>query len=248
MTLTKNASHVAKSCFMVMPFGGIWDHYYIQIYEPAIGDAELVPVRADDVFRAGSVLQDIVDLLSRAAVVLADISESNRNVHYELGLAHALGKPTVLVAPKGAQLFFDVGQERMLGYEKDNPYWGAELRAKITQALRETVLNPETAIPTAFMHIKPSRVETDEVIIRLRRIEERLVELAASQTGKPQFESSLQYKIHSLPEAEEEAKRLLQRMSHEEAIERLEQQGFKRIMAESAVAMAMAARRNTNSK
>src|SRR5262245_20619558 len=118
MARTKDTSRDAKICFMVMPFGGIWDRYYTQIYEPAIGDAELVPVRADDVFRAGSVLQDVVDLLSRAAVVLADISESNRNVHYELGLAHALGKPTVLVAPKGAQLFFDVGQERMLGYEK----------------------------------------------------------------------------------------------------------------------------------
>jgi hypothetical protein len=238
MTRTKDTSRDAKSCFMVMPLGGIWDHYYTQIYEPAIADAELLPVRADDVFRAGSVLQDIVDLLSRASVVLADISESNRNVHYELGLAHALGKPTVLVAPKGIPLFFDVGQERMLGYEKDNPFWGAELRTKIAQALKETIRNPETAIPTAFMHIKPSRVETDEVVVRLRRIEERLVELAASQSGKPQFESSLQYKIKGLPAAEEEAKRLLPRMSQKEVIERLEQAGFGRAMAESAVAMA----------
>jgi hypothetical protein len=88
------------------------------------------------------------------------------------------------------------------------------------------------------MHIKPSRVETDEVVVRLRRIEERLVELAASQSGKPQFESSLQYKIKGLPAAEEEAKRLLPRMSQKEVIERLEQAGFGRAMAESAVAMA----------
>ena len=221
-----------------MTFGGIWDHYYVQIYEKAIRDAELVPVRADEVFLAGSVLQDIVDLLSRAAVVLADITENNRNVHYELGLAHALGKPTVLVAPKGAQLFFDVGQERMLNYEKDDPFWGAELRKKISQALKETVRSPETAIPTAFMHIKPSRVETDEVVIQLRRIEERLGDLIASQAGKPQFESSLQYKMKGLPAAEEEAGRLLQRMSPEEAIETLERQGLGRVMAESAVAMA----------
>jgi hypothetical protein len=231
-------SRDAKSCFVVMPFGGVWDHYYAQIYEQAIRDAELIPVRADEVFRAGSVLQDIVDLLSRAAVVLADITDNNRNVHYELGLAHALGKPTVLVAPKGAQLFFDVGQERMLSYEKDDPFWGAELRKKISQALKETIRSPETAIPTAFMHIKPSRIETDEVVIRLRRIEERLGELIASQTGRLQFESSLQYKMHGLPAAEEEAGLLLQRMSPEEAIETLERHGIGRIMAESAVAMA----------
>ena len=88
------------------------------------------------------------------------------------------------------------------------------------------------------MHIKPSRVETDEVVIRLRRIEERLGDLIASQAGKPQFESSLQYKMKGLPAAEEEAGRLLQRMSPEEAIETLERQGLGRVMAESAVAMA----------
>jgi len=127
-----------KSCFVVMPFGGIWDQYYEQIYEPAIRQTGLVAVRADDVFRAGSVLQVIVDLLVRSSVVLADITESNRNVHYELGLARALGKPTVLLAPKGLPLFFDVGQERMLAYEKDDPFWGARLTTAIAQALAET--------------------------------------------------------------------------------------------------------------
>ena len=102
------------TCFVVMPFGGVWDGYYEQVYRPAIHDAGLDAERADDVFQAGSVLQTIVDSLSRATVVLVDVSENNRNVHYELGLAHALGRPTVLVAPQGMPLFFDVGQERMV--------------------------------------------------------------------------------------------------------------------------------------
>jgi hypothetical protein len=110
-----------RSCFVVMPFGGVWDQYYVQIYEPAIHESGLTSLRADDVFRAGSILQDIVDLLSRSSVILADISESNRNVHYELGIAHALGKPTVLIAPKNLPLFFDIGQERMLTYARTIP-------------------------------------------------------------------------------------------------------------------------------
>ena len=63
-----DASPKPGSCFVIMPFGGAWDHYYAQIYEPAIREAGLVAVRAHDVFRAGSILQDIVDLLSRASV------------------------------------------------------------------------------------------------------------------------------------------------------------------------------------
>jgi len=236
---TKDTGRQGTTCFVVMPFGGISDRYYSQIYEPAIEEAGALPVRADDVFRAGSILQDIVDMLAQSSVVLADISESNRNVHYELGLANALGIPTILVAPKGLQLFFDVGQERMLTYDKDSPSWGAELRSQIAQAITQTLRSPESAIPTAFMHIQPSRVGIDEVVLRLRRIEERLVELAANgQIGRPRFESSLQDKIFSLPAAEKEAERLLTRMSQKEALQSLMNEGYKRAMAESAVATA----------
>jgi hypothetical protein len=178
-------------------------------------------------------------MLMQSSVVLADISESNRNVHYELGLAHALGKPTILVAPIGMQLFFDVGQERMLTYDKDSPSWGAELRSRIVQAIKETVQSPETAIPTAFMHLRPVRVDADEVVMRLRRIEDRLVEIVASaQFGRPPFESSMHDKMQSLPVAEKEAERLLHRMSQKEVVEWLISNGFRRAMAESAVATA----------
>ena len=33
MTSTKRGD---KSCFVLMPFGGMWDQYYAQVYEPAI--------------------------------------------------------------------------------------------------------------------------------------------------------------------------------------------------------------------
>lgn len=234
----------AKGCFVVMPFGGLWDDYYAHIYEPGIQAAGLIPLRADEVFRAGSVLQEIVALLSRSVVVLADLSENNRNVHYELGLAHALGKPTVLVAPKGLQMFFDVTQERMLTYEKDDPFWGVGLREKITRALSETLLKPDTAIPTAFMHIKPARIETDEVIVRLRRIEERLTEIAsgAHVVGRA-VPSSLQDKIHGLPAAETQAERLLQTMDPEAAVRQLMMEGYRAAMAESAVATVASRKR-----
>jgi hypothetical protein len=89
------------------------------------------------------------------------------------------------------------------------------------------------------MHIKPSRVETDEVVVRLRRIEDRIVEIARMREvgTKLQFESSLG-EILGLPAAEAEAERLLQTMSPKAAVEQLERDGFGRAMAESAVAVA----------
>jgi len=241
MMATNGGKGKRDSCFVVMPFGGLWDNYYAQIYAPAIEEAGLVAVRADEVFRAGSILQDIVDLLVKAAMVLADISETNRNVHYELGLAHALGKPTVLVAPEGMPLFFDVGQERMVTYDKNDAFWGTELRTKVARTIEETMRAPQTAIPTAFMHIKPVRHEADEVIVRLRRIEEQIGEVARiALAGRSNVESRLGQLIKGLPAAEAIAEQLLQTMEPKEVIQRLITDGFGVYMAESAVATAAA--------
>ena len=227
------------SCFVIMPFGGIADDYYAQIYSPAIAEAGLTPVRADDVFRAGSVLQDIVDLLSQSTVVLADISENNRNVHYELGLAHALGKPTLLVSPQDSSLFFDVGQERMITDSKENAFWGAHLHEAIARSLRGTMEDPSSAIPTAFMHLKPSRIEADEVMVRLRRMEELLAEFVRSvgSTQDAPF-SRLRSKVRSLPLAEAEAERLLKSMDRSGALRHLIDAGYGEAMADAAIAAA----------
>jgi hypothetical protein len=222
-----------------MPFGDAWTELYTQVYVPAIEAAGLRSERADEVFRAGSILRDIVGSVSRAAVVLADISENNRNVHYELGLAHAFGRPTLLVSPKELPSFFDVGQERMLTYDKNNAFWGEKLRSALLKALKETMTQPESAIPTAFMHIKPSRIEVDEVVLYLRRIEEQLGELTRkSAVGKYPPTSGLVEKMKSLVTAEEEASALLRTLDADAATRQLMNQGYPIAMAEAAVARA----------
>jgi nucleoside 2-deoxyribosyltransferase len=52
-----------------------------------------------------------------AEVVIAEITPENRNVFYELGYAHALGKPTIMLAERGTDLPFDVSGYRVLLYE-----------------------------------------------------------------------------------------------------------------------------------
>ena len=226
---------MTKVCFVVMPFGSGWDEYYGSVYKPAIEGAGLRPERADDAFRAGSVLQDIVASLTNAAVVLVDISETNRNVHYELGLAHALGRPTLLVAPEGTPLFFDISQERMITFNKNNPFWGADLQNELTRALADTIAAPETAVPSVFMHIKPARLSVDEITIGLRRIEEQLAVLTRNSAPREQIRSGLVEKLHSPVEAKAQAARLLKTASPEQAVQQLVDEGYRRVMAESAV-------------
>jgi hypothetical protein len=76
-----------------MPFGGQFDVYYELIYRPAVAEVGLRPIRADSLFGSRAIIQDIWALTKTAAVILADLTTRNPNVFYELGLAHALGKP-----------------------------------------------------------------------------------------------------------------------------------------------------------
>jgi len=125
-------------------------------------------------------------------------------------------------------LFFDVGQERMLTYDKDHAFWGMELRDALSRTLEGTMRAPETAIPTAFMRIKPERIETDEVIVRLRRIEEQLTEIARPALGHSRFQSLFVETLKSLPAAEAErllragvdAKEVIRRLMMERATRR----------------------------
>lgn len=140
-----------KNCFIIMPFGGWFDKYYENIFVPAIVDAKMKPSRADDLYRPGNIVNDIWNYTKKADIILADLTSKNPNVFYELGLAHAITKPAVLITASMDDVPFDLRSLRVLVYDKNQPDWGDQLKAKITKALEETLENPEDAIPPTFL-------------------------------------------------------------------------------------------------
>ena len=72
-------------------------------------------------FRPGIVLQDMLTGILTSDVVIAEVTPQNANVFYELGYAHALGKPTILMAehPENMSvgLPFDISGYRCIFYE-----------------------------------------------------------------------------------------------------------------------------------
>jgi hypothetical protein len=76
----------------------------------------------------------------RPPLIVAEVTPPNQNVFSELGYAHALGKPTILLAERGKQLPFDISGSRVLFY--DNTIGGKThveegLRTQLTAILRE---------------------------------------------------------------------------------------------------------------
>jgi hypothetical protein len=85
--------------------------YYQEIYMPAIKEAGFEPVRADELFTTGSVVEQIWEQIEKAKLLLADLSGKNPNVFYELGLAHAAKKPVVFTASLVDDVPFDVSSK-----------------------------------------------------------------------------------------------------------------------------------------
>ena len=140
-------------CFVIMPFGGWFDHYYKEIYAPAIMEAGLEPHRADDLHRAGAIVNDIWSYTKQAKVILADLTATNPNVLYELGLAHAIAKPVIIVTDSLEQVPFDLRSLRVIEYNKNAPDWGDELKGRITKSLVETSNDPDKAILSIFLEV-----------------------------------------------------------------------------------------------
>ena len=86
------------NCFVIMPFRPELNYLY-RIVKQYLDQAfpGLSVVRGDDQPLTVPLLQKIADFISQADVVVADCSGRNPNVFYELGLAHALEKPVVLI-------------------------------------------------------------------------------------------------------------------------------------------------------
>lgn len=138
---------VGDSCFIMMPFGEPIGGYYEKIYEPAIKKAGLTPIRADnEIFGTGKIIDQIWRGINDAKVLVAELTNRNPNVFYELGLAHALNKPVVLVSSNESDVPFDLRHIRVIYYDVQDPFWGNKLIEKVAENVLSAVANPEEAI------------------------------------------------------------------------------------------------------
>lgn len=135
------------TCFVMQPFGGTLGTYYESIFKPAIVQAGLQPVRADaDIFATGKIIDQIWRGINAAKILVAELTSKNPNVFYELGLAHALLKPVVLVSSNEEDVPFDLRHIRVIVYNQTDPFWGQKLIDKVSENIRSALEDPEEAI------------------------------------------------------------------------------------------------------
>jgi len=116
------------TCFVVMGFGKKTDFEtgrtldldksYRNIIKPAVVAAGFDCVRADEIVHSGLIDVPMYEQLLAADIVVADLSTSNKNAFYELGVRHAL-RPytTIVIAEDGMKPPFDVNHVVVRSYK-----------------------------------------------------------------------------------------------------------------------------------
>jgi hypothetical protein len=166
-----------KTCFVVMGFGKKTDFEtgrtldldksYQNMIKPAVEEAGLKCIRADEIVHSGLIDVPMYEQLLNAAVVVADLSTSNKNAFYELGVRHAL-RPhtTVVISEDGIKVPFDVNhivvrQYRHLGEDigfAEVMRFRKLLKEAITEVLKQTPPPNDSPVYTFLNGLTPPQI------------------------------------------------------------------------------------------
>ncbi|HBY60755.1 MAG TPA: hypothetical protein DEH78_13100, partial [Solibacterales bacterium] len=102
--------------FVAMEYREPFDTFYREVIKPQ-AESRYDVVRIDEKAGPGVIFQDMQREIQQADVLIAEVTPANPNVFYELGYAHALGKPTILLAQRGCDLPFDIRSYRVVFYD-----------------------------------------------------------------------------------------------------------------------------------
>lgn len=126
-----------KLVFVLTPFLEAEDKVFrsIKLICDGLG---LKCVRGDERFVPGDVLPHIIRLLLRSSIIIANVGGRNPNVFYELGIAHTIGKTTILLSETIEEVPFDIKTKRVITYHNN-----FTLEKRVRSALANSLGIPE---------------------------------------------------------------------------------------------------------
>lgn len=104
------------SAFILCPFGSPFDEICSDHILPILRKIDIEAKRADSLYTPSPIIEDIWREIEEATFLVADMTDRNPNVFYELGVAHALDKPVVLICQRLEDVPFDLKTLRTIVY------------------------------------------------------------------------------------------------------------------------------------
>jgi hypothetical protein len=137
-------------CFVLMPFSKEFDDVYNLGIRASCSQVGAYCERVDEQIFQGTILERIYNQIAKADFIVADMTGRNPNVFYEVGYAHALDKPTILLTQDANDIPFDLRHFPHIVYQRRI----TTLIDELTRRIRWFVENPK-----AGSHV--GRIEID---------------------------------------------------------------------------------------
>lgn len=114
---TKGLTVKSASAFYLGPFNSPFNEIYSDHIRPCVTSAGISITRADEIFGSRPIMQDIWESIFCSQFIVADLTGKNPNVMYEVGLAHTMGKPVIMLTQDISDVPFDLRHYRCVVYE-----------------------------------------------------------------------------------------------------------------------------------
>jgi len=121
--------------FVLTPFNA----NYVDTFETVrkvCGRLRLKCIRGHEEYIPNDVFLSILRNIVRSRLIIANITGRNPNVMYELGVAHALGKPTIIISKNFTEIPFDLNNKRIILFENET-----DLLEKLESSITDMLVN-----------------------------------------------------------------------------------------------------------
>lgn len=131
--------HTWTDVFVIMPFRDKFNDVYQKAIKPAVKDAGYTVRRGDDFFSDQRIMDEVWSAIYHSKLCIVECSDNNPNVFYELGIAHMLGRPTIMIVESDDDVPFDIRDRRMILYN-NNDNGLEELRDLLLKTIKADML------------------------------------------------------------------------------------------------------------
>jgi len=173
-----------RTCFVIAPIGEKdsetrkrSDKVLAHVFVPALSD-EYEVTRADKISQPGMITSQILQALQDSDLVIADLSEHNPNVFYELAVRHAVEKPIIHVTDPKWKIPFDVAGFRTIEFDFTDLDSVASAIEQIKEQVREIHAGNSGETPIKLANIMRRTKEDSPQMLLLKQVVEGVANIS----------------------------------------------------------------------
>lgn len=236
-----------KDCFVIAPIGEAdsetrkrSDQVLKHVISPAVDECGYKATRADQISEPGMITSQVIQHIVEDPLVIADLTERNPNVFYELAIRHAIRKPLVQLIKKGEQIPFDVAGTRTIHLDHRDLDSVEEAKKEIIAQVKslekdsstlETPISVSLDLQILRQSDNPEQRSLADVLSVISELRNSVVAIEKRLENVQQTSSALTYMIErergwknypTFPQLDKRESDQLTRMEVQEALERIQ--------------------------